>query len=142
MEIDTIYYKAKDGRIFTDPLECESYEKTIGILPGSVGDLINDLEKHDMGEYVFAFIYVSLPDKKIINTFTTLCLDDYLETYVNVNDLREDQRYVSFTIGQMIEVLSKYDKDAMCQYMISYSNHLNMSNPGIMANYNKSVWKE
>ena len=47
MEVEKIIYKAKDGRLFYDPLECEDYEKTIGILPGSVGDLINELEKND-----------------------------------------------------------------------------------------------
>jgi len=32
MEIAEVYYKAKDGKIFTDPLECEETQKENGYL--------------------------------------------------------------------------------------------------------------
>ena len=45
MEIDTIIYKAKDGRTFTDPLKCEEYEKNLGAINGSIGELVKILEE-------------------------------------------------------------------------------------------------
>lgn len=142
MEIDKIYYKAKDGRIFTDPLKCESYEKTIGILPGSVGELINKLEEHDKGEYVCAIVWINEKDKRSVHVFHTSCLDLWLGSYVNVNDIDEEQRYMKSTVGGVVEVLKSIDKDYMCQYMIVLSEDLEMKNVGVLANYNKSVWKE
>lgn len=75
MEIDTIFYKAKDGRIFTDPLECEEYEKTIGIVKGSAADFIRYLEKVYKPEtYVHGVVYLRTPDgKKNILTCITAC---------------------------------------------------------------------
>ena len=144
MEIDTIYYKAKDGRLFTDPLKCEDYEKTIGILPGSVAQLINELEKLAKPKaYINGIIYVKLPDgKKTVYTQYTTCLDDQLESYVNVKDLTQEQRYLFTTIYSLIEVLRQLDKDSQCQYMIVWSDDIEFSSPGIMANHNKDVWKE
>jgi hypothetical protein len=144
MEIDTIYYKAKDGRLFTDPLKCEDYEKTIGILPGSVGALIVELDKIGKPKaYIFCIVYVKSPDGvKSIYVRNTTCVDDQLESYVNVKDLTQEQRYQYETIGDFIKILRKLDKDSQCQYMIVWSDYINFKEPGIMANHNKDVWKE
>lgn len=142
MEILTIYYKAKDGRIFTDPLECEDYEKTLGIIPGSVAALIVALEKIAKPKaYIFGIVYVKCPDgeKKILIRNTT-CVDDQLESYVNVKDLTQEQRYQYETIGGFIKILRTLDKDSQCQYMIVYSEDIDFASPGIMANHNKEVW--
>lgn len=144
MEIDTIYYKAKDGRLFTDPLKCEDYEKTLGILPGSVADLISQMEKMMKPEsYIFGIVYVRMPDgKKNIYVRWTGCVDDQLESFVNVKDLTWEQRYQYETAGNFMETLRKIDKDAQCQYMITWSDNIDYSEPGIMSNYNRAVWKE
>lgn len=39
-----VLYRAKDGRVFNDAMECEKYERTIGIVPGSIGHLVSMLE--------------------------------------------------------------------------------------------------
>jgi hypothetical protein len=142
MEIERIIYKAKDGRIFYDPLECEDYEKTIGILDGSVGDLINIIEKSCKEEqYVSGIILVKGNDGiSHIFVYYTGCIDEKLEDYVNVEDLTEEQRYESATIGMILNRLKQLDKDLPCQYMIAYSDHLNMYSPGMMANYNAKAW--
>lgn len=144
MEIDTIYYKAKDGRLFTDPLKCEEYEKTIGILPGSVGALIVELEKiGNPKSYIDGIIYVKHPDgKKTIFTPYTICVDDQLESFVNIKDLTQEQRYQYTTIGRLIEFFRQLNKDSQCQYMIVWSDDIDFNKPSIMANHNKDVWKD
>ena len=142
MEVDRIIYKAKDGRLFNDPLECEDYEKTIGILQGSVGYLINELEKNDRPKcYMFGIVLVREKDgSSTIYTRYTANLDDKLEDYVNVSNLTEEQRYESFTIGDFLKLLKNLDKDLMCQWMIVFSDNIDLSAPGIMANYNEQAW--
>ena len=143
MEIDSIFYKAKDGRIFTDPLKCEEYEKTIGILPGSVGDLIRELEKLNPAEYIDAIVMIKASDGNISFFIRgTVCLDDWLESYVNVNNLRESQRYMYDTVGNFAKRLKQLNKDDMCQYMVIHADNLQMSKAGIMANFNKLAWNK
>ena len=142
MEIEKIIYKAKDGRLFDDPLKCEDYEKTVGILPGSVGDLINELEKDDKQNcYMFGVVLVREKNGTgSIYTRYTANIDYRLEDYVNVSNLTEEQLYESTTIGDFLETLKKLDKDLMCQYMIVYSHNIDLSTPGLMVNFNKEAW--
>ena len=141
MEIDTIYYKAKDGRLFTDPLKCEAYEKTLGVIPNSVGNLINLLKDHKPEEYINGIVMVKHPDGKCgIYMRATCCVDDKLESFVNVKDLTPEQRYSCTTVGDLIYELEQTDKDWPCQYMIVYSANIDMNPPGCMANYNAKVW--
>lgn len=144
MEIDTIYYKAKDGRLFTDPLKCEDYEKTLGILPGSVADLISQMEKLIKPEsYIFGIVFVRMPDgQKRFYVRCTCCVDDQLESFVNVKDLTWEQRYLYETAGDFMETLRRIDKDAPCQYMIVYSGNIDFNSPGIIANHNKTIWED
>lgn len=143
MEIDTIYYKAKDGRLFTDPLKCEEYEKTLGIVAGTVAALIVELEKIAKPKsYIDGIIYVKRPDgQKTIYTPFTICVDDELESFVNVKDLTQEQRYEYTTMGHLIEYLRQLDKDSQCQYMIVWSDDIDFNRPSIMANHNRDVWK-
>lgn len=140
MEIAEIYYKAKDGKIFTDPLKCEDYEKTLGVLPGSVGRLIQELEKLNPKFYICGIVYIKEKDCGTIYCRCTTCCDHLLEDYVNVEDLQEYQRYLYQTAGEFVKELKKKDKDYPCQWMIVFSENIKMSKPGIMANYNQEVW--
>lgn len=142
MEIDTIYYKAKDGRLFTDPIECEEYEKTIDIVSGSIGELIHELEKKDPSLYLFGILLLKRGDTKSIYTIGTVCCDDQLESFVNVKDLTEEQRYISYTIGMILERLREQDKDAPCQYFFTYSPYRDFSKDiCAMANQNSKAWE-
>lgn len=142
MEVASITYRAKDGKLFLDPLECEEYEKTIGILPGSVGALIQDLEKLEPSDYIFGQVLAKGEERQIVYCRATVCCDSVLEDYVNVNNLNEQQRYLISTVGNFIEELRKTNKDYPCQYMLMYSSNIEMRNCGIMASYNKKAWKE
>lgn len=141
MEIDTIY-RAKDGRTFTDPLKCEDYEKTLGILKGSVGDLVNMLGAFNLDCYVVGIIKVNDGGKGTIYSRSTMCLDHYLEDYVNPENLTEKQRYVTYTIRGLINDLSEINKDAPCQYMIMFSSDVNFKDNQIIASWNVKAWNQ
>jgi hypothetical protein len=141
MEIATIYYKAKDGRLFTDPLKCEEYEKTIGILHGSVGELIANLEKLDPDTYIFGTVYIKHKDgTKTTYCRCTICVDDKLDSFVNVKDLTEEQRFIISTVKELIHALKEEDKDNMQQHTIVFSKDINLKKVGIMSSYNPDVW--
>lgn len=142
MEIDTIIYKAKDGRKFTDPLKCEDYEKTLGILKGSVGDLINKLGAFNPDCYIVGIIKVNDGGKGTIYGRFTMCLDHYLEDYVNPENLTEEQRYATCTIRGLINDLSKTNKDAPCQYMIMFSSGVDFKDNKMIANWNQDAWDD
>ena len=143
MEIDTIYYRAKDGKIFTDPLKCEDYENTIGILPGSVGSLISELEKWDTDTYIHGVVYIKRKDGvKSVYCRYTVCVDDMLESFVNVRDLTKEQRYLVSTAGELAQALKKENKDDPEQHTIVFSKDVEMKDVGIMANYNPKVWDD
>lgn len=143
MEVEKIIYKAKDGRLFYDPLECEDYEKSLDVIPNSIGDLINNLEKeHVQGGYMTGIIMVK--EANVQTTLYTECttnIDKYLEDYVNVENLKEEQRYLTAKVDDVVKFLKRLDKDWPCQYMIVYSKNIDFQRPGVMANHNKEVWK-
>lgn len=141
MEVASIIYRAKDGKLFYDPLECEEYEKTIGILPGTVGDLIKSLEELDPNDYILGIVLVREENSSALYRRDTVCCDSLLEDYVNINNLTEQQRYLYETVGNFIEELKKTNKDYPCQYMLEYSSNINMTPSSIMANYNKNAWR-
>lgn len=137
-------YIAKDGRRFTDALLCEEYEKTIGIIPNTVADLILTLSKHDEKKYVFGIALVRHRKDGSASIYTgfTGCCDDALEAFVNIKDLTEEQRYITATVGDMIDALRKLDGDDPVQYMIVFSSDIEFHGPGVMANHNPLVWKD
>lgn len=142
MEVANIIYRAKDGKLFYDPLECEEYEKTIGILPGTVGALIKILEELDPNDYILGIVLVREENCTAIYRRDTVCCDSLLEDYVNINNLTEQQRYLYETVGNFIEELKKNNKDYPCQYMLTYSSNINMKPCAVMSNYNEKVWKK
>ena len=145
MEVESIIYRAKDGKLFFDPLQCEEYEKTIGILPGTVGALIADLEKLEPSNYIHGIVLVREKDGEkdvsAVYARTTVCCDSLLEDYVNVANLTKEQRYIKFTVGNFINELKQTNKDYPCQYMLEYSNSVNMVPAGLISNYNKDAWR-
>jgi len=142
MEIDTILYKAKDGRIFEDPLKCEEYEKTIGIISGSCADFIRYLEeRYKPSLYVHGLVFVRNPDGSAsVHSCCTVNCSDKLESYVNVKDLTEEQLYIKTTVADVIRFLKRWDKDSPVQYMLTFSEDIRMEHPSIMSMSNPKVW--
>ena len=143
MEIDRIVYKAKDGKIFFDPIECEEYEKTIGVLPGSVGDLLNELDKNTSDtDYIHSIVKILDGDESRIDMRTTICVDNLLEDYVNVENLSEEKRYAISTAGELKNILKEVNQDLPCQWFVIFSSDINFDCLGAMSNYNKNAWRK
>lgn len=140
MEVETIIYKAKDGRRFYDPLECEQYEKTLGVINNSVGNLVQLLEEKDPNKYIFGLVLIKNSDGYSVNMRATFCVDEKLEDYVNPNELTKEQRYFIYTIGDLLNSLRKQDQDAPCQWWIVYSDDIAMKMRAMMANFNSECW--
>ena len=138
-----VTYIAKDGRRFKDALLCQEYEKSLGVIPNSVADVILQLEKHDVKEFVFGIVIVRDRSTGVCSIYTrhTSCCDDVLEDYVNVTDIMEEKRYMTATVGELIETLRKEDKDDYAQYLIVYAKDRQFHSPGIMASHNPMIWK-
>lgn len=141
MEIATIYYKAKDGRIFTDPLECEEYESRLGVIPCTVASLILDLAKMDPDMYICGTVHIRRKNGTR-NTYVryTMCIDDKLESFVNVDNLRDEQRYIVCKVKDLVLSLKDEERDDPEQHMIIFSKDINMKNVGISANFNPDIW--
>ena len=139
-----VTYIAKDGRRFTDALECQDYESHLGVIPNSVADTILRLQKLDAKDFIFGIVVVRDTASGVCNVYTrqTVCCDSMLEDYVNVADILEEKRYMVATVGNLIETLRKEDKDSPAQYMIVYSTDMKLSSPGVMASYNPLIWKK
>lgn len=142
MKVASIIYEAKDGRLFHDPLECEEYEKTIGILPGTVGALIKSLEELSPTDYIMGMVIVKEEECCCFYRRETVCCDSLLEDFVNIKELTKEQRYLYETVGDFIEELKKTNKDYPCQYMLAHSSNINMRPSAVMSNYNEKVWRK
>lgn len=141
MEIDMTYI-AKDGRRFRDPLQCEDYEKSLGILPGSVGDLKRRLSLLPQDDYVWALVVVrdKANDRYAYYQAVTQCIDEQLEDYVNVESLSEEKRYKLYTVREFSMMLENQNQDAACQYMLFHSPQFQGTNVSACANHNPDVW--
>ena len=144
MEVDTIYYRAKDGKLFTDPLECENYEKKLGVIPGSVADIISYLNEQCKPEsYLHGLVYVLEPDgSKSLYQCTTVCVANKLDSFVNIENLNTDQLFIATKVKDVIEWLGRCDKDCPVHYFLCYSKNIDMSDCGVITLYNPKVWKQ
>ena len=144
MEVDTIYYRAKDGKLFTDPLECENYEKKLGVIPGSVADIISYLNEQCKPEsYLHGLVYVLEPDgSKSLYQCTTVCVANKLDSFVNIENLDINQLFMATKVKEVIEWLGRYDKDCPVHYFLCYSKNIDMSNCGVITLSNPKVWKQ
>lgn len=138
-----VTYIAKDGRRFTDALQCEAYEKSIGIPQGSVASLIQELEKAQEEQ----------PDCKYVNgvvaayegsSFPRLC---HFTTMPFDNDTEESdpligEKSLSVTVDDAIRYLRKrFQDDAPCQYMLWLSKCITCWAGGpLLMNYNTNMF--
>jgi hypothetical protein len=71
-----IKYRAKDGRVFDDPFKCEDYENTLGISPGTIGDVLQFLEKEPEDKHVSGILICKHNGELCSNTFSNLCIQE------------------------------------------------------------------
>lgn len=137
-----VTYIAKDGKRFTDALQCSEYEKTIGIIQGSVASLIQALEEHQeknpeckyVNGVVTAYNGSSCPR---IWHFMTVPYDDDTEE----SDPLIGEKSISITVEDAIGILRKrFKADAPCQYTLWMSKFITESDGPIMMNYNADMF--
>ena len=144
MDIDVIY-KAKDGMRFSDPFECEKYEKRLGSEAGTVARARIDLK--DIGEqkYVFGIMKVRHEDSNYYRTYVTRCVDHKLEDYVNVSELDLDKRWIVSNIGNVLHDMEEFNDDDLCECEFLYCDHWEFGGEhpcGCIRTYNPKLWEE
>lgn len=143
MDIDVIY-KAKDGRLFRDPYECEQYEKRLGSKPGTVGRARIDLKALGENMYVFGMLKVRHENINLYRTYVTRCVDEKMEDYVTVSELDVDKRWIRNTIADVLHDMEELYDDDLCEYEFLYCDHweFNKHTFGCCRTHNSELWEE
>lgn len=143
MEVQ-VYYIAKDGTRFDDALKCQEYEAQLGTATGSVGRAKVDLKKIGEDKFIHGLLKVWHKGKGNYFTYTTRCIDDWLESYVNVDGLEEGSRYIQHKIRGVIIDLGRFDDDDYCEYEFIYSDSLDFRTGGFgcVRTTNNKFWEE
>ena len=144
MDID-ITYTAKDGRRFSDPYECEEYEKRLGTEAGTVARTRIDLKAIGEKKYVFGMLKVRHDDCSHYRTYATLCIDEKLEDYVTVSTLDVGKRWIRSTIADVLRDMEKFSDDDLCEYEFIYCDHWEFGGEhpfGCCRMSNPTLWEE
>jgi hypothetical protein len=144
MDIDVVY-KAKDGRRFHDPYECEEYEKRLGTEAGTVARARIDLKELGENTYVFGLLKVRHESSNYYRTYIVRCLDDKLEDYVTVSELDVDKRWIRNTISDVLHDMEQFNDDDLCEYEFLYCEHWEFGSEhpfGCCRSSNPDLWEE
>ena len=144
MDINVIY-TAKDGRRFSDPFECEEYEKRLGTRPGTVARARIDLKELGEDKYVFGMLKVRHDDVNHYRTYVTRSVDEKLEDYVNVSELDVDKRWIRNTISDVLRNMEHFSDDDLCEYEFIYCDHWEFGGEhafGCCRTHNQKLWEE
>lgn len=140
-----ITYTAKDGRRFSDPYECEEYEKRLGTEAGTVSRARIDLKAIGEKRYVFGMLKVLHEGTNHYRTYVTRCIDDKLEDYVNVADLDVDKRWIRSTMEDVLHDMEQFADDDLCEYEFIYCDHWDFGSRnefGCIRSSNNKLWDE
>ena len=139
MESKMIYY-AKDGMRFDDPVKCAEYERTIGTLPGTIGQLKATLEPHK-DHYVIGLLVVWHKEHAYFHSFMTYNISHELEKYTDIEELPEEDHYFKQKVSYIIQMIDEnYDDDDLCEYSFFNSLSLHFTPIGYMKNSNGTLW--
>jgi len=140
-----ITYTARDGRKFSDPYECEEYEKRLGPEAGTVARTRIDLKAIGEKKYVFGMLKVRHEGINNYRTYVTRCIDEKLEDYVNVSDLDVDKRWIRNTMEDVLNDMEQFADDDLCEYEFIYCDHWEFGGEhpfGCCRIHNSKLWDE
>ena len=125
MDIE-IKYRAKDGVCFDDINECEKYERYLQNQPGSLGYLLNKLKALKETDYFFGIIFYK--ENGDVKSFSGASIDlsEYYEGEIITQAMRDVQRRVTCTIGQVLEFFKDKDPSIFCGGTFLVSSDLRM----------------
>ena len=140
MEVN-IEYKAKDGKVFTDPYLCETYEKSLDKMPGTLGSFLDTLEEFKKTDYFCGIVYYREDDK--VQTLAAYSIDfsDIYEGEIVTEAMKEAQRRVSLKVGNVLDYFKDKDKSIPCCGSFVISSDIKMNNSTLFHYGNNGVFK-
>lgn len=136
-----IKYRAKDGRVFDDPFKCEDYENTLGISPGTIGDVLQFLEKEPEDKHVSGILICKHNGELCSNTFSNLCIQEEEVDDIFGGIKSEEKGWIINTVKDVIEVMRiSYDKNDLCQITFLIGETRYMKNCIPVTTYNSKLW--
>lgn len=134
-------YVAKDGTKFKDALQCQQYEERLGVLEGTVAMAKLDLKRLGEEKYICGMLLVEHDGGSCLHTYVTMNIDYKLMDYVNPENASEDNRYIRCKIADVLRDLGKYDDDELCEYFLTHSESIDMTNCGCCHTMNHKLWE-
>ena len=141
MEAKMIYY-SKDGMRFDDPIKCAEYERTLGTIPGTIGELKKNLEPYK-DYYAIGMLAVWHKEGAYYHSFMTYNISNELEEYTDIEELPEEDHYVKCKVSTIIQLIDEnYDDDDLCESTLFYSLSLHFDILGYMKTTNRTLWEK
>ena len=133
-------YVAKDGRQFDDPKRCGQYEKALDTDRNTI-EFVERLLMSLEG-YVTGIVICEHEGHSFSQPFVTVCVDDWLKDYVDVENLTIEQRYIDSSTKRCAAVLRRrFAKEDQCQYMLLVGKGVDMQNCELFYNFNPNLWE-
>lgn len=141
METKMIYY-AKDGMRFDDPIKCAEYERNLGTLPGTIGELKKTLEPYK-DYYAIGLLVVWHKGHAYFHSFMTYNISSELEKYTDIEELPEEDHYFKQKVSYIIQMIDEnYDDDDLCEITLFYSQSLHCNILSYMKRNNGTLWEK
>ena len=136
-----IKYIAKDGRQFNDPKMLEQYEKALETDRNTIEFVVRMLMS--LEGYVTGVVVCEHKGHSCSQPFVTVCVDDWLKDYVDVENLTIEQRYIDSSTKRCAAVLRrKFAMEDQCQYMLLLGKDVDMKDCELLCNSNPQLLKK
>lgn len=133
-----IKYVAKDGREFTDIERFERYEQALATDRNTIGFLVSLLSS--LEGYVSGVVVCEHDGHSCSQPFVTVCVDPWLEDFVDVATLTQEQRYIDSSTGRCAAVLRRrFAPEDPCQYLLLVGKTIAMKGCEVFYNSNPKL---
>ena len=112
-ESDKIKYIAPDGKKFGDLKEYMEYTEIKfrdgKVVPGTVGQMFQSLRRYQDTDYVHGIVSIKEHNGNFnVQCFHTMNIENIVAPFTDVQQLNDDQKFVTATIADMKRVLNKF----------------------------------
>lgn len=141
MEVN-IEYKAKDGKVFSDPYLCESYEKVLEKEPGTLGQLLQAFKQFKETDYFSGIIYYRENGNTESLVACTVDFSDLYEGELVTQAMKDAQNRVRITVGKILNFFKDKDYSIPCSGSFLISPNMNLSGYTIIHLSNNKVFEQ
>lgn len=128
-----IKYVARDGREFTDPEQLAQYEQALDTDHNTIEYVVRMLSSLD--GFVTGIVICEHGGQTCSQPFVTVCVDDWLKDFVDVDTLTQEQRYIDSSTRRCAAVLRrKFSREDLCQYILLIGRDVKMSHCEFLCN--------